>query len=73
MTNDTLITWMISALGVLVVTVVLVGGWWWQSYKCESRWSESGMKSHFSLVTGCMIQVAPGKIIPQDSYREIPN
>lgn len=60
----------------LFVSVVLSGvavtGYWWTSYKCESRWKLSGMRAEYNIVNGCMLEVAPGKVIPQDSYREIP-
>jgi hypothetical protein len=63
----------------LIALIVLVAGtlmWfallWVHSVKCETRWADSGMESKFSAFTGCRIQIEPGKWIPDDRYRELP-
>lgn len=66
----------VGSIVALIVALLFAGifgiGFAWESYACENRWKASGMKAEYSWAVGCMIEVTPGKIIPEASYREIP-
>lgn len=37
---------------------------------CSARWADT-FKTDFGIFQGCRIEVAPGKWIPEDRYREV--
>lgn len=67
--------WMVPFVAMVVVGVlfmlVSLCGIFWNSYICESKWKASGMKSEYSVINGCMLEVTPGKWIPSDRYRSV--
>lgn len=56
----------------LLICLSLVGlACFGESYKCSSRWAQSGMATLWGPAQGCLIQ-HNGKWIPESSYREMP-
>lgn len=56
---------------ILFASFLLGAGYFWETYVCNSAWKLSGMKSEYSVVNGCMLEVTPGKWIPADTYRNV--
>lgn len=71
MSNDIAANIIVTSLGVLLIAVLIGVGSWWKIYTCDARWESSGMKSEYRFITGCMIEVTPGKMIPEDKYRAV--
>ena len=67
------LAWLIVAGAFVLFIGGIVGvGYAWNTFTCDSRWSESQMNSKFTFMNGCMLEVSPGKWIPENRYREIP-
>lgn len=43
------------------------GGQWLENYRCNARWSESGLKAKTNF--GCNVEIAPGKWVPESSIQ----
>lgn len=55
----------------MIVAVVLLGmAWGLASYRCSSKWSQSGMATSWGPIQGCLIQ-RDGRWIPSENYREL--
>ena len=62
-------------LTAIAAILAVIAGLGWASYAvsaaaCSSQW-EGAFPSEFRFFGGCMIEVAPGKWIPADNYREV--
>jgi hypothetical protein len=57
-------------ISVVALAAVAIGGLVWASASCESKWARSGMHHTWGPVQGCMIEVQPGKWIPEERWRE---
>jgi hypothetical protein len=53
----------------LLLLFVLVN--WANSVSCHRQWQHSGMKSSYSVMGGCVIQLPDGTWLPADNYRDI--
>lgn len=57
---------------VLMIAMVVGATFWWVAASCRRTWSHSGMRAEWrGPVTGCLLEVAPGRWIPEERYREI--
>lgn len=56
---------------IFVITAILVslpvGG----CMRCEAKWEHSGMASKWGFLSGCLVEVEPGRWIPEGRLREI--
>jgi hypothetical protein len=71
MSKDTIANIIVVSLGIALIAVLVGVGSWWKVYTCNARWESSGMKSEYRFVTGCMVEVTPGKLIPEEKYRAV--
>ena len=71
MSNNTIANIVVVSFGVALLALLFGGGLWWKNYACTARWESSGMKSEYRIVSGCMIETTPGKLIPEDKYRAV--
>jgi len=71
MKSDTMANIIVVSLGIALLTGLIFVGSWWKIYTCNARWESSGMKTEYRFITGCMVEVAPGKLIPEDKYRVV--
>lgn len=55
-----------AILFVVIGSIALALGY----MSCNSRWAGT-FKTDFGVFQGCRIEVAPGKWIPEDRYREV--
>ena len=60
----------LSACGAAAVGLC-VGAYFLDRSYCESNWRTSGMRTEYRRGV-CMLEVKPGKWIPEERYREIP-
>lgn len=63
------IVWVLMAICLVGIAAAI--GIAVNSYKCHSRWSDSGMETSFGPVKGCQIK-SHDRWIPEESYRETP-
>lgn len=59
-----------------VVTVVITGVsliLWvvLSSWQCSSRWADSGLKSSWGPVEGCLVKTPSGRWVPDDRVRDV--
>lgn len=71
MNNDTILNIIVVVIGALLLASLAGMGLWWKNYTCHARWESSGMYSEYRYVSGCMVEVTPGKFIPEDKYRAV--
>ena len=59
----------VPALVIAGVSVIL----WviFASLSCSSRWADSGLKSSWGPVKGCLVKTPAGRWIPDDRVREV--
>jgi prepilin-type N-terminal cleavage/methylation domain-containing protein len=62
---------LIEALIVLAIIAILASVPVLGSVRCTAQWERSGMASSWGLIQGCMVEVEPGRWIPQERLREI--
>ena len=63
----TLIEVMITVAILLIVAVSFFAPY----YQCGAKWGRSGMASEWGFIQGCMVEVEPGRWIPDERVREI--
>lgn len=66
-----------QALAAIIGCIVLLfllgaAGWGCESWTCGRSWKRSGMKTSWGPVQGCLVEVAPGRWIPEDRVRALP-
>lgn len=58
--------------GALLIFSICVGGVaTLRSVQCHARWANSGVKSSYTIGTGCLVQRPNGLWIPESAVREI--
>lgn len=72
MNEDTAFSLKMAAFIVAVGTGLVIAVYVTNSIGCDRGWRESGMRSRYTVMTGCQIEHSPGKWIPADNYREMP-
>lgn len=50
-----------------ILSLPFLADWW----KCSSRWSTSGVQSSYGPIQGCLVEVKPGRWVPDDRVREV--
>ena len=41
------------------------------SWSCSSRWADSGLKSSWGPVKGCLVKTSSGRWVPDDRVRDV--
>lgn len=60
---------LIVCIGLLAI---LFAGWYgFARASCDAKWEKSGLKSSFSVLQGCQVEVSPGRWLPDSTIREI--
>lgn len=71
MKSNTIVNIIVVVIGAVLLASLAGMGLWWKNYTCDARWESSGMNSEYRYVSGCMVEVTPGKFIPEDKYRAV--
>ena len=54
----------------LLISIALVGfAVFVKKTQCEDGWASSGMKAEWSIITGCSLEIKPGRWIPAENYQ----
>ena len=53
------------------VCLMLLGAIWLADVGCEARWRDSGMKSDYTLLSGCRVQRTDGTWVPSSAIRDL--
>lgn len=69
--SDGLTTLLIAVLIGVFWSVAAAGALWMASIGCDRAWAGSGMRSHYKVLAGCLIETAPNHWIPEKQYRAI--
>lgn len=59
------------AIWLAICAVGSAGLFWMQSMQCEAAWSASGMRTEWGVLSGCLVEVSPGKFLPSKAIRDI--
>ena len=56
-----------------LVMAIIIGliAWAAAAISCSSKWEDSGLKSKYSIFSGCRVQTPDGRWLPAESVREI--
>lgn len=54
-----------------VFAVAVCVDWVAGSVSCGSRWGDSGLRSKYSPLSGCLVRLSDGRWLPEDRVREI--
>lgn len=64
---------LLAALAMIVLAIAFGFGadWMFGSLKCWGKWSDTGLQSKYSPVSGCLVQASDGRWLPDARVFEI--
>ena len=63
--------WALAAVLVIMLAALLVGLNVFKSYQCDATWKRSGLKSEWTFLQGCLVELPDGRWMPSERLREI--
>ena len=58
-------------LEIFFIVLFLGGLYFFLEASCEKKWAASGMRSSFSVLGGCQLEVKDGIWLPEKNYRDL--
>lgn len=62
---------LIEVMIVLAIIAILLAAIVLAPFKCAAKWERSGMATEWGPIQGCMVEVEPGRWLPDERVREI--
>ena len=61
----------IETLLVLALVLIVALPFVMMPMQCTAKWQHSGMASEWGIIQGCLVEVEPGRWIPDERVREM--